>query len=103
MTSSVILTLPLTDFMHPSKLVLVFFKSLFTTCRIPDDMHQEYLTDMVSAKNVLTLALQYSQWTRMLVLHVYLSPPLLMLLIIVALVNRLYDSSLCKYKTIIKI
>ena len=64
---------------------------------IIDDMHQEYLTNMVSAKNVLTLVLQYSQWTRMLVLHVYLRPPLLMLLIIVALVKSLWDAGACAY------
>ena len=60
-------------------------------------MHQEYLTDMVSAKNVLTPVLQYSQWTRMLVLHVYLSPPLLILLIIVTLVKSLWDAGACAY------
>ena len=60
-------------------------------------MHQEYLTNMVSANNVPTLVLQYSQWTRMLVLHVYLSPPLLMLLIIVALVKSLWDVIACAY------
>ena len=60
-------------------------------------MHKEYLTNMVSAKNVLTLVLQYSQWTHMLVLHVYLSPPLLMLLIIVVLVKSLWDAGACTY------
>ena len=33
----------------------------------------------------------------MLVLHVYLSPPLLMLLIIVALVKSLWDAVACAY------